>query len=312
MSKRGHSDDDKRVNVYNETKITELTDADADAAEMSIITQQEMESKLLCNFTAQVNKKPKLDFTWLDQLLYNLRIGNYSVVYNETNELRDLLTCIDNKLNLDKHWDKMYPKPDERISVEKAKAPRVVNQIGYRVHGGLMQFYFLDQVTLKMCMGKHGPFMKVYWSKMSLHNCMMANIIICYNGWEGQIIKMQDDVLINVPSMDEKYENNEFAKKFYSIRRERNEEIYERGIKACQKPVVCDAFTEADFTKLFDINGEDSSAKSSNSVKMYMYAVLEGYKVGKEKELETVYCKKVTEKPYSLAIQPLCFFHIEE
>ncbi|ABY65779.1 DNA binding protein 2 [Orgyia leucostigma nucleopolyhedrovirus] len=305
MSKRRSSSDDNsedvRLSVYNGVEISEISNADE---ELSLAAQKAMHDRLLCDFT-QVVKKPKVEYTWYDELLYNLRIGNYSVVRNETDDLNDLLASIQNKLNLDENWNKMYPKPDTRISIEKAKPPHVVNHIGYRVHGGLMPFYFCDEVTLKFCVGKHGPFMKIFWSKMSAHNRMMANIIICYNGWKGQIIKMQDDVLINIPYNDV----NAFVKKFFKISRQRNADIFEKGIKACEKPLMCDTFSEENFNDLFSVNAEESACKPS--VKMIMYAELEGYKVGKEKELESVYCQKITEKPYSLAVQPLCFFYVQ-
>nr|WUR10783.1 dbp1 [Calliteara abietis nucleopolyhedrovirus] len=324
MSKRSLSDQqqqqqhqkENRLSVFSKSagcdEIVQIEEIDCDATDNAVV---ETQNNLLCRFDQCSTKRARFaEVTWMDELLYNLKIGNHTVVCDDLDELRDLVLPLDNKLNLDEHFSKMYPTPDQRISVEKAIPPRVVNHVGYRVHGGLMQFYFFDEVTMKLCVGKHGPFMKLFWSQLPRHNRMMANIIISYNGWEGQMIKMQDDVLVNVPSVDEKSDRADYIKRFFNISRERNESVYAHGIRKANKPLVCDVFDSSKFEETFRLNTEDSasaSVKPSNSVKMLMYAVLDGYKVGKDKELETVYNKKVTEKPFTVAITPICYFNIE-
>ncbi|QYC92703.1 DNA-binding protein 2 [Trabala vishnou gigantina nucleopolyhedrovirus] len=264
------------------------------------------DGKMLCIFDSR--KKPRLTAaSWVDEFHFNLKCGNPSVVICDTpeNDLDDIMMFIKNKLNIEKWMSRLFPLADHRVSIEKAKPPRVINQIGLRVYGGLMQFYFCDEVMLKYYTGKHGPFIIATWSKMSLYNEIVANFIKCYNQWDkDDLIKMQDNVLLNVPEHGERHM---YVRKFYDIRRNKNEEVYNIGIRRSQKQLVCDMFDEQRFDEVFGVNLEDNRP----CVKMTMYAVLEGYKIGKEQELETVYNKKVTEKPYSVAIQPICFFNIE-
>ncbi|QHB21704.1 DBP-1 [Artaxa digramma nucleopolyhedrovirus] len=253
--------------------------------------------------------------SWFDSFNYNLNKGNSTVVYCDTpqNNLSSLFMYCKNHLNLDEYYDKLYPEPMSNVCIEKAVAPRIVNQVGISVQGGLQQFYFYDRVTLKLCTGKHGPFLKLYWSKMAIHNRLMANFISLYRGWDKEdIVKMQTDILINVPTKEK--QKKAFVSKFFDIFGRRNKNIFENGINHADGPLVCDMFTIERFDSVFEFNYEENNqVKPSDGVEMTMYAVLEGFKVGKEKELNTVYNKTISVKPYSVAVQPLCFFHpVEE
>ncbi|AGR56782.1 dbp-2 [Hemileuca sp. nucleopolyhedrovirus] len=315
MSKRkfendSSSHDDKQLQVYEKNGNLEITELDNDSADI------DDQSLIIYEKHISSSKRTRSESTWVDEFNFNMRYGNPSVIYCDTpgNNFDDMMMFMKNKLNLDSCMSKVYPTMDSNISVEKAKPPRVVNQFGVQVHGGLMQFYFYDEVTLKLCTGKHGPFLKAFWSKLSLHNQIVSNLIALYNGWENEMIKLQEDILINVPSDKEHKEKSVFVKKFYDIFRNKNAQIYERGIRACKADnirVVCDMFDTKRFDQVFAFNYEDSVSKPSDSIKMTMYAVLEGFKVGKEKEIETVYNKKISIKPYSVSIQPICFFNIE-
>ncbi|QUJ09233.1 DBP1 protein [Gynaephora ruoergensis nucleopolyhedrovirus] len=268
----------------------------------------------LCVFESSSAKRFARAKTWFDDFEYNMSRGNSTVIYCDTpqNNLDDLFAYCKNHLNLNEHYDKLYPRPAPKVCIEKAVAPRIVNQVGLSVQGGLQQFYFYDKVNLKLCTGKHGPFLKLYWSRLAAHNRMMANLIAMYRGWEpNEIVKMQTDILVNVPT-DFK-QKQAFVSKFFDIHVKRNAKIFKTGISRENGPLVCDMFSPERFDKIFEFNYEENNqVKPSNTISMTMYALLEGFKVGKEKELNTVYNKTISAKPYSVAVQPLCFFHTVE
>ncbi|AIU41269.1 dbp-1 [Sucra jujuba nucleopolyhedrovirus] len=303
--KLNFDDDDqsKQMAVYNDDAAVEISELDTTANDDDSADDENM----LCLFEPRT--KRVCNKTWLDEFRYNLKRGNPTVVYCDTphNDLTNILMSLKSYLNWDEYKQKLYPNVDKNISIEKARPPRTVNQIGWCVRGGLMQFYFCDEVTMQLCNGKHGYFIKAHWSEMSKHNQIMADCIVRYNNWQGQMVKMQDSVLINVPASKE----SSFVRQFYDVTRARNEKVYEHGIKATQTQVVCDMFTSQRFYEIFPFDNKPDASKMSEPVKMIMYAVLEGFKVGKEQEYETINNQKITEKVYSVSIQPICFFHVE-
>ncbi|UJZ88977.1 dbp-2 [Erannis ankeraria nucleopolyhedrovirus] len=311
MSKRSHSqaiidDDDKQIVCVN-NEVSELKEESCD--KMLIPADDPM----ILIFKSR-SKQTGNNQTWIQELNYNLSMGNPTVVYSDTidNDLENILMFINSSLNFDKWQDQLYPIPHENISIDKAKAPRIVNQVGLLVKGGLLQFYFYDEVTLRLCVGKHGPFFVASWSKMSIHNKIMSNFIMLYNRWkDGEMVKMQDHVFLNVPLNKDDAKKN-FVKQFYDIYKENNKDVYEKGIRGSRTQVKCDMFDAARFDEVFDYKGDDASSSfCSPDIKMTMFALIEGYKVGKEQEMETVHNQKTTVKSYSLAVTPKCFFHIE-
>ncbi|ADB84454.1 Dbp-2 [Apocheima cinerarium nucleopolyhedrovirus] len=314
MSKRSHSqaivedsEDDKQIVCINNNEVSELKEESCDTMLVPA------DDPMILIFKPR-SKQTTNNRTWTQELHYNLSMGNPTVVYSDTidNDLENILMFISGSLNLDKWQDQLYPIVHESISIDKAKAPRIVNQVGLLVKGGLLQFYFYDEVTLRLCVGKHGPFFVASWSKMSTHNKIMSNFITLYNRWKNsEMVKMQDHVFLNVP-LDKDDAKKNFVKQFFDIYKENNKEVYEKGIRGSRTQVKCDMFDVARFDEVFGYKGDEtSSSVSCPEIKMTMFALIEGYKVGKEQEMETVHNEKTTVKSYSLAVTPKCFFHIE-
>lgn len=249
-----------------------------------------------------------------EEMVYNLKAGNTTVMYCLTpnNCLDDYFSSLKNRLNLNQHLDTFYPVINANVGIEKASPPRTVNQIGLCVAGGLMQYYFFDSITVQMCYGKHGFFLKVNWNDMPMHNHIISKFLCKYNQWDVDMLKMQDHVLINVPN-----EGHNLYKLFFDVCIEDNRDVFERGIKACQQQLACRSQTYERFREMFNMDiiassQKDVSPKISPPMKMYMFALLEGYKTGKEQNFDTVEKKTKTEKTYSLSILPICFFNINK
>ncbi|AHH82615.1 DBP-2 [Buzura suppressaria nucleopolyhedrovirus] len=253
-------------------------------------------------------------FGFEDELMYNMKAGNTTVIYCLTpnNHLNDYFGSLKNRLNLNKHLSTFYPDINANVGIEKASPPRTVNQIGLCVAGGLMQYYFFDSITVQMCYGKHGFFLKMTWTDMPIHNHIISKFLCKYNQWDVDMLKMQDHVLINVPN-----EGQNLYKLFFDVCDTDNHDVFQHGIKACRQQLVCRAHTYERFREMFNMDvismpQKDMSPKISTSIKMYMFALLEGYKTGKEQNFDTVEKKTKTEKTYSLAVSPICFFYIKK
>ncbi|ABF47371.1 DNA binding protein [Clanis bilineata nucleopolyhedrovirus] len=308
------------VSVYGETSIKELNDNDyndeQNEEDNQLMPYAGNANNLLCVFNEPVAIKRR-KVTCVDIFEYNLKRGNTTLLHCDTpgNDLVNLLASLKYKLNLDEWLDRMLPEPHAKIVVTKPVAPRVVYQVGFHVHGGKVPFYFFDTVYLRRYSGKHGEFFTARWSSMATHNAVYANIIKRYNSWDDQL-KMQDSIIVRVPGDDQPVSKLNFVKTFFDIRSENNRDAIntsENATTLLSRPLSCEMFNIDMFNEIFQFNQEGSEQAPSDEVKMYMFAVIEGFKEGKnEIEMETVNNKKIKEKPLSLAIQPLVFFKMDE
>ncbi|AKC91730.1 dbp-2 [Lambdina fiscellaria nucleopolyhedrovirus] len=305
----------------NDYKIKEFDnddddDHDANEADREKRNKFVMSKNTYSNvFVFKRKTKTSSHSVWYNELMYNFSVGNTSVVYSDSidNNLDNQLMYLKNVLNINEFSDKLYPDVHKEISIMKPTAPRVVYQMGMHVRGGLMSFYFFDEASVRLVNGKHGVFMKVRWSQISQHNQIMAKLIGMYNSWENDLIKMQEDIIINLPDEENVASRKEFVKMFYSISAAKNKRVFARGIKNSKIPVECDMFTYEQFFSMFELRKEKAEIRPSDEIKMIMGAVIEGFKVSKnEMELETVHNVKIKEHQFSISIKPICFFYVEQ
>lgn len=250
--------------------------------------------------------------SWESEFVYNMKHGNHTVVFCDSPEstLEELLMFSKNKLNLNNYLDHFFPSLHNKIVVEKTPK-QVMYHMGMQVKGGKLSYYFFDTVYVKRCVSKYGEFFSLRWANMSLHNEIIAKIIIKYYKL-NELIKLQDSVIIKVPKDQQAEEKNNFVKMFYQIERKNNEEVFEKGIGASRKQLECQMFSVDKFNDLFDFRCENGETKPSNEIKMYMYAIIDGFKVSKnEIEMESLENMKINEKKYSLAITPIVYFKVD-
>ncbi|AXS67677.1 dbp [Cryptophlebia peltastica nucleopolyhedrovirus] len=267
--------------------------------------------KLICIFK---NREETRAMTWVEKMIHNLAKGkNITVVNCQTefnqNQLETALGFLETCNNFSRWESRLYPKIDDKITIETPKAPRVVYNVGYHVKGGAIPFYFFDTVKMKRYKSTFGEFFILRWSNINRHNMIYSNIMSQY--FKEDQIKLQDCSIINAPD-----ENNpgkiSFVRKFYDIKQHSNETVYSTGDLV--KSVVCEPFTVERYNDLFAFQQEGGEqAQPSQEVDLYMGAIIEGFKQSKnETTLESVNNKKYQEKTYSLAIKPMIFFNIEQ
>ncbi|ABI35711.1 Dbp-2 [Ectropis obliqua nucleopolyhedrovirus] len=312
----------KRKMVNQNSNSSSESECDGDNLQVALIKKPSLavsemtispDDNALCIFKPVPIKLTASDKSWIEEFEYNMGMGNSTVVYCDSvnNNLANDMMCVKNKLNLYKFMHHLYPNIDSHVSVVTADPPRVVNQIGWHVHGGIMQYYFFDQITMKLFVGKHGPFIKASWKHMPFHNEVISNCIKVHKELDGNML-LQDEIFINVPAPSEETKRRSFINKFYDITRQRNETVYANGIKNSCQQLVCDMFDADRFEQVFALSEDDKKqVKPSDSVTMYMYATLEGYKMGREQIFHTLTDAKVKNQTYSIAIQPICFFNVE-
>nr|AJR20320.1 dbp2 [Lymantria dispar multiple nucleopolyhedrovirus]AMO27545.1 DBP [Lymantria dispar multiple nucleopolyhedrovirus]AMO27718.1 DBP [Lymantria dispar multiple nucleopolyhedrovirus]AQQ80068.1 dbp2 [Lymantria dispar multiple nucleopolyhedrovirus]QDE14902.1 ssDNA binding [Lymantria dispar multiple nucleopolyhedrovirus] len=252
--------------------------------------------------------------TWIDELMYNLKRGNFTVVTCDSpnKNLLNSLLKVQHKLNIGQYMQQLYPDVSEELApklvIRKPKPPRLVYEVGMHVHGGKLPFYFVDNVVLRRCVSDFGEFMTARWTEMNAHNSIFAQMVLRYNSWEGEMITMRDNVIIKLPN-----DKAAFARMFFDIKRQTNEEVYDKGIGGSEKQVMCEMFDAERFDEMFQFNMVANECTPSDEVNMIMVAIIDGFRQGKDDiEMETVNNKKVKERWFSLAVQPVAFFNIEK
>nr|ANS70927.1 DNA binding protein-1 [Lymantria dispar multiple nucleopolyhedrovirus] len=330
MSKRTHSQSEQLVvcgGAADDVEITEIEEEEeADDQRKGTSTAVAVMSrpahdKRLCVFHNQVTaggsgRNKEASSLWIDEFMYNLKHGNFSVAVcdSPTRDLYNLLLKIKNKLHLDMYMAQLYPtlskEMETKLVVKKPKPPCLAYEVGVHVRGGKMPFYFIDNVIVRRCMSEFGEFLTARWSNMNVHNTIFSKIVLKYNGWENDMITMRDDVLIKVPQDNNK---SNFVKMFFDIKRQTNADVYERGIAGSEKQLVCEAFDVQRFDQVFPFNMNGNDCKPSEEVHMTMLAIIEGFRQGKDDiELETINNRKIKERWFGMAIQPVVFFNIEQ
>ncbi|AYN45074.1 dbp [Alphabaculovirus alterspexiguae] len=276
-------------------------------------------NKMLCIFKTPTFTR---QLTWIDKLCYNLDMKNLTVLRCETafNKLFESLNFLRDSVSLDQCMKTDFtPEISDRIVIVQPVSPRIVYTVGKLVKGGAMPFYFFDFVKIRLCSGKYGHFFSVTWTKQYIHNELFGKLIIKYNNWDDDTMKLQNVAYVN-------FKNNSLsaktalARKFFDIKYEQNQKNYMTGHLA--KAVVCEPFSVDRFDELFKFETSTTTAQSkdgtvqsscSEEVEMLAGIIIEGFKQSKEDmKLETVTSKKLQEKTYSLSIKPMVFFKIEE
>ncbi|UOQ18822.1 DBP [Olene mendosa nucleopolyhedrovirus] len=250
--------------------------------------------------------------TWLDELLYNLKHGNFTVVDCDSpnKNLFNSLLKVQHKLNIAQYVQNLYPEVSEELApklvIKKPKPPRLVYEVGMHVRGGKLPFYFVDNVVLRRCNSDYGEFITARWTDMNVHNCIFAQMVLKYNSWDGEMITMRDNVVVKLPK-----DKTAFAKMFFDIKRQTNAEVFEKGIGGSERQVRCEMFDADRFETVFPFNVTANEISPSEEVNMIMVAIIDGFRQGKDDiEMETVNNKKVKERWFSLAVQPVVFFNV--
>ncbi|QAT90412.1 DNA binding protein [Spodoptera exempta nucleopolyhedrovirus] len=313
-NKRLHIEEVKEEQADNQLSVYNSNNDDDNDADDEV--HHPDDNKMLCIFKTPTFTR---QLTWIDTLCYNLDSKNLTVLRCETafNKLFESLNFLRESVSLDQCMKTDFtPEISDRIVIVQPVSPRVVYTVGKLVKGGAMPFYFFDFVKVRRCTGKFGQFFSITWSKQYIHNEAFGKLIIKYNNWDDDTMKLQNVAYVNFPgnSLSKK---TAFVRKFFDIKYEQNQRNYMTGRLA--KAVVCEPFTVERFDDLFKFETptpqQNDAAQSSSSDEIEMLAgiVVDGFKQSKEDvKLETVTSKKLQEKTYSLSIKPMVFFKIEE
>jgi ssDNA binding protein len=289
------ADDTQQLSVYKQ----QLHDDDDDDE-----VQHPNGNKMLCIFKTPTMTR---DVTWMDKLRYNLNEKNLTVM-NYNGKVFESLGFLRESLSIDDNINDFLPDVSTEIVVNKPKAPRVVFQVGKLLKGGMRQYYFFDFVRVKRAEGNFGQYLSITWPNQYLHNEAFARLIIAYKRWDCETMKLQNVTYVNMPNNMSAASKTAFARKFFDIRQEQNQQNYMTG--QLKKKIVCEHFSLERFDEVFKFE-EDS--KCSAEIQMLAGVVIEGFKQSKEDtDYETVNCKTLQEKTYSLSIKPMVFFNIEE
>lgn len=265
------------------------------------------DNQMLCVFKTPTMTR---ELTWVDKLRYNLDAKNLTVLRCTAafNKLFECMSFLRESLSIDQCLADFLPEVSKEIVIVKPKSPRVVYTVGKLIKGGAMPFYFFDFCKIKRSVGNYGEFFSISWPKQYMHNEAFARVIVQYKRWECETMKLQNVAYVKLPSNDAFSSKVAFVRKFFDITQQQNQRNYMTGRLA--KSVVCEPFTVERFDEVFKFE-EDS--KSSAEVEMLVGVQIEGFKQSKEDvEFETVNCKTLQEKTYSLSIKPMVFFNIEE
>ncbi|AKN81008.1 Single-stranded DNA binding protein [Lonomia obliqua multiple nucleopolyhedrovirus] len=266
------------------------------------------DSGMLCIFTPlsnQMQKSMNKSITWLDKVVYNLRVKNTTVINYNDSYLKsglDYLSTID---NIQQWHDRLYPDIDNSIVIVEPVGIKTTYTIGSRVKGKPSGFVFVDYGKIKRAKSVHGNFFSIQWNGIHYFNKIYSNIMEQYFK-DDLPFKMESSVCLNLP---EKVSEREILlRKFYNISRENNMKIYSSGELLC--PVQTERVSMHQFDEMFEMNKTEGS---SQEVEMLICAVVEGVKYGKiETAMRDINNKKYYEKMYSLAIKPILFFNIEQ
>ncbi|AUV65401.1 DBP-2 [Alphabaculovirus myunipunctae] len=244
--------------------------------------------------------------TWMDKFRYNLNKKNQTVL-NYNSSVFEIMGFLRQSLSIDDNIEDFLPSVSDQIVINKPKSPRVVYQVGKLLKGGMSQYYFFDYVRVKRAEGNFGQYLSMTWPNQYLHNDAIANVIIKYKKWDVNSMKLQDITYINIPNNTTVAGKMAFARKFFDIRQQCNKSNFMSG--ELKKKVVCEQFSVERFDEVFAFEGE---TKTSADVRLLAGVIIEGFKQSKEEtDYETVNCKTIQEKTYSLSVRPMVFFKIE-
>ncbi|ACH88670.1 Dbp-2 [Helicoverpa armigera multiple nucleopolyhedrovirus] len=270
-------------------------------------------NKMLCIFKTPTMTR---DVTWMDKLRYNLKEKNMTV-FQYNSKLFENLGFLRESINIDDNISEFLPTVSQNIVITRPKSPRVVYQVGKLCKGGMIPFFFFDYVRVTAAESTFGNYLSMNWSNMYLHNEAFAKLIIEFKRWECDTMKLKNVVYVNMPAgitNPADAHNNvaakaAFTRKFFDIKQKSNEQNFMTG--ELKKKIVCEQFTQDRFREVFKFQNADD--KTSSEVQMLAGVLIEGFKQSKEDtDYETVNCKTLQEKTYSLSVKPMVFFNIEE
>nr|AOL57167.1 DBP [Chrysodeixis includens nucleopolyhedrovirus]QGW49155.1 DBP [Chrysodeixis includens nucleopolyhedrovirus]QGW49295.1 DBP [Chrysodeixis includens nucleopolyhedrovirus]QGW49435.1 DBP [Chrysodeixis includens nucleopolyhedrovirus]QGW49575.1 DBP [Chrysodeixis includens nucleopolyhedrovirus] len=181
---------------------------------------------------------------------------------------------------------------------------RNVYEIGMRVKGGIRPFYYFDYAMVKRYRGQYGDSIAIRSANRHVYNEIFGNIMSMHFNEEN--CKISNIYYYNM--------GRDYAKsinKFFDISQEHNQLLFSTG--KLDKTVKCESFTLERFDEVLKLKLFDNEPpKPSDEVPMFVGSIIEGVKEAqKEESLHLLSGKKIKEKPLSLAIVPMIFFHIK-
>ncbi|ANF29760.1 dbp [Catopsilia pomona nucleopolyhedrovirus] len=245
--------------------------------------------------------------TWLDKMIYNLKINNSTVIncnHSDAKYLKSGLDYLSSLYSMHDWHSRLYPEIDKNIVIVEPMGSKTTYAIGARVKGKPSGFGFVDFGKLKRAKSNFGHFFSIQWNNIHYFNKIFGNIMEKYFK-DDFPFKMEPNACIH---LSEKANEREILlRKFYNITRENNMRIYATG--ELDRPVEVERTTMEQFDEMFEMNNADGPYQE---VEVLICGVIEGVKYGKETQMTDINNKKYTEKPYSLAFKPILFFNIEQ
>lgn len=264
------------------------------------------ESGMLCvfkplNVTQSHQFSQKI--TWLDKLVFNLRVKNGTIFECNDSYLKSGLDFLFSMSNLHEWHSKLYPEIDKSIVTMEPTGQKTTYTIGCRVKGKPSGFGFVDFGKIKRAKSAHGQFFSIQWNNIHYFNKIYGNIMEKYFRDDFEF-KMEPSVCIHFSELPSAREI--LLRKFHNITRANNMRIYASG--ELDRPVQTERTTMEQFHELFELDKTDGPYQE---IEMLICGVIEGVKYGKEIQMTDMNNRKYTEKPYSLAFKPILFFNIE-
>ncbi|AAZ67392.1 dna binding protein (dbp) [Trichoplusia ni single nucleopolyhedrovirus] len=182
---------------------------------------------------------------------------------------------------------------------------RNVYEIGLRVKGGIKPFYYFDYAMVKRTRNQYGDSIAIRSANRHVYNEIYGNIMAMHFNEETSC-KISNIYYYN---MGRDYAKN--VNKFFDISQKHNQLLFSTG--KLDKTVKCESFTLERFDEVLKLKLSDNEPpKPSDEVPMFVGSIIEGVKEAqKEESLHLLSGKKIKEKPLSLAIVPMIFFHIK-
>jgi predicted RNase H-related nuclease YkuK (DUF458 family) len=249
--------------------------------------------------------------SWVDKMVYNLRLNPCDVVTCEWPyiNMRSVMNFVRECLDLEKYKSSFLPDVCDSMVVKKLETKKTIYDIGMHVKGGADSFFFFDIAHVRRHRSVYGEFLTVRWDNIHEHNRMFSNVMQMY--LQESSLKLQHNVIIDMPSDANMTKKLEFVRKFFLISKKKNPLVFCSG--DLLRTLIAEPYTVDRFEDKFEFTF-DEKERPSEEVSLIMGAVIEGVKRSRnEIQYTTVNSRKpISEQQYSLAIKPMVFFEIEQ
>ncbi|AGC36237.1 DBP1 protein [Chrysodeixis chalcites SNPV TF1-A] len=255
----------------------------------------------------------KTESSWMSDMINTIvsqRYVNNKIIdcISPYNILTECFGFIRDNIHIENHLSKLLNLQMETteylnqicVVEPNGSSKKNVYEIGMRVKGGLKSFFYFDYAMVKRTRGQYGDSLAIRSANRHVYNEIFGNIISMH-------FKEKDCKISNIYyfNMGKEYAKN--VNKFFDISRKHNQLLFSTG--KLDKTVKCESFTIERFDEILKLKDND---KPSEEVPMFVGSIVEGVKEGqKEESLHTLTGTKLKEKPLSLSIIPMVFFHIK-